>query len=289
MDLSTKSIHIGDRTVSITGSLADPYFLSLEAFAAQLEPLRRFVSERNAGGLILDVGANIGLTSLAMSFAAPNGRVIAFEPSPANIPLFEANTRGHAQIHLERCGVADQSGWLDFVVPEAGANCHVATAEYEYASDPNFHGVRAPITTLDAYWGEMLGGKHVSIIKVDVEGFEPNVLAGARSLMSQCRPAIWLEFNSVTLNVAHGYSPMAFAKALFECFEVLRVQDDGTLRQVPSVGALVHDNITLHGSVEDIVLLARPGVLIPDVETMTLPGVVNAELKRLRAQVAGRS
>ena len=107
---------------------------------------------------MLDVGANIGLTSIAMSFASPGSTVIAFEPSPANIALFETNTRGYGDIKLERRGLADRPGWLDFVVTNAGANCHVATAEYEYASDRDFHPARVPVTTLDAYWNEALAG-----------------------------------------------------------------------------------------------------------------------------------
>jgi hypothetical protein len=128
--------------------------------------------------------------------------------------------------------------------------------------------------------------RQVSIVKIDVEGFELNVLAGARNVIARFRPAIWMEFNSVTLNVAQGYSPMAFAKTLFDCFEVLRVlrvEGDGRLRAIPSAGALVHDNITLRGSVEDVVLFPRPGTTVPDVESMTLPRGVVSELRRLRA------
>ena len=238
--------------------------------------------EHARDGTIFDVGANIGLTSLAMTFAAPGTPIVAFEPSPLNIRLFEANTCGHRDIRLERCSVGDRPGSLDFVVPDAGANCHIATTEYEYASESSFHPLRVPVTTLDAYCAETIGDGPVSMVKIDVEGFEPNVLAGASDLIARCRPAIWMEFNSVTLNVAQGYSPMAFAKTLFDCFEVYRLEGDA-LGEIASPGTLVHDNITLHGSVEDIVLFPRPGTRIPDVETMTLPRGVNAEIKRLRA------
>jgi FkbM family methyltransferase len=282
MNLSTTTLEIAGHPVSITGSDADPYFRSIEAFAAELAPLHRFVAEHVAAGVILDVGANIGLTSLAMSFAAPGSTIVAFEPSPTNIPLFEANTRGRPGIRLVQSGVGDRPGQLDFVVPPAGANCHVATSEYEFASSPDFRPAQVPITTLDSYVDDNLGDQRVALIKIDVEGFEPNVLAGARSLIRRWRPVIWMEFNSVTLNVAQGYSPMAFARALFDCFDVLRVGKDGALHEVRHAGALVHDNITLHGSIEDIVLRPRPDVAIPDVEAMTIPRSVRAELERLR-------
>jgi FkbM family methyltransferase len=263
MAISAKTITLGGRTVSIEGSSTDPYFQSIEAFAAQTAPLGRFVAEHVDDGLIIDVGGNIGLTAMAMSFAAPGSRIIAFEPSPDNVALFESNTRGQTRIELERCGLADCTGDLDFLVPLAGANCHVVTPNYEFSSSVGFHPLKVPVTTLDSYLEAMKPNERVVLIKIDVEGFEPNVLAGARRVIQRQRPLIWMEFNSVTLNIAQGYSPMAFATALFDCFEVLRMNADGALIPVTGPSVLVHDNITVHGSIEDVVLRARPEHTIP--------------------------
>jgi len=288
MAISVKTITLGGRTIPIEGSSTDPYFQSLEVFAAQTAPLYRFVAEHADDGLIIDVGGNIGLTAMAMSFAAPGSRIIAFEPSPDNVALFEANTRGQTRIELERCGLADCTGNLDFLVPPAGANCHVVTPDYEFSSSVGFHPLKVPVTTLDAYLDETKPNERVVLIKIDVEGFEPNVLAGARRVIQRDRPLIWMEFNSVTLNIAQGYSPMAFATALFDCFEVLRVDDGGALIPVPGAGALVHDNITVHGSIEDVVLRVRPECTIPDVESMTIAPSVRADLRRLRDAIRMR-
>jgi FkbM family methyltransferase len=289
MAISARMVSLGGRTVPIEGSSTDPYFQSIEAFAAQTAPLFRFVAELVDDGLIIDVGANIGLTALAMSFAAPERRIIAFEPSPDNVARFESNTRGQARIELQRCGLADRAGDLDFLVSPAGANCHVVTANYEYSTSVGFHPLKVPITTLDAWLDATGPDERVALIKIDVEGFEPNVLAGARRVIQRHRPLIWMEFNSVTLNVAQGYSPMAFATALFDCFEVLRIDNDGAPIAVPGPGALVHDNITLHGSVEDVVLRPRPERTIPDVEAMTIAPSIRAELQRLRNATRART
>jgi FkbM family methyltransferase len=290
MPFSTKTVTLGGRALPITGLDADPYFKSIEAFAAQLAPLHRFVEANVGDGLLLDAGANIGLSSLALSLAAPRSRVVAFEPSPTNIALFESNTGGYKSIELVRVALADVEGSVDFLVPPAGANCHVATAEYEYATSAEFRPLKVPVTTLDRYFSllEVAQGHAgpddpIALIKIDVEGFEPNVLAGARRMIARWRPIIWMDFNSVTLNVAQGYSPMAFARALFECFDVMRVGAEGALQPIAGAGTLVHDNITLRGSIEDIVLMPRGNVEIPDVESMTLPRSVAAELRRLRA------
>jgi len=286
MAISIKSARIGGRVVSIAGYDDDPYFQSLDAFAAETDPLHAFVGGHVPAGLILDVGGNIGLTSLAMSFAAPASRVVAFEPSPRNAALFARNTGSHRGIALERRGLGDRPGKFDFITPPAGANSHVAQQDYEFAHDPGFHPAEVAITTLDDYMDNLGADERIVLIKIDVEGFEPNVLAGARNLLARHRPLVWMEFNSVALNIAHGYSPIAFARALFDCFEVLRVDGDGTLHPIAGASVLVHDNMTLKRSIEDVVLRPRPDCRVPDVTTMTLPGSVAAELTRLRC-VAG--
>ena len=202
MGISVKTITLEGRTVPIEGSTTDPYFQSIEAFAAQTAPLCRFVAKHVDDGLIIDVGANIGLTAMAMSFAAPRSHIIAFEPSPENVALFESNTRGQTRIELKRCGLADCAGDLDFLVPLAGANCHVVTPNYEFSSSVGFRPLKVPVTTLDSYLEETMPNERVVLIKIDVEGFEPNVLAGARRVIQRQRPLIWMEFNSVTLNIA---------------------------------------------------------------------------------------
>lgn len=287
MAISIKSARIGGRVVPVAGYDDDPYFQSLEAFAAETDPLHGFVATHVPPGLILDVGGNIGLTSLAMSFAAPASRVVAFEPSPRNIPLFARNTERHRNIALERRGLGDRPGRFDFIAPPAGANSHVAQRDYEFAHEPGFHPEQVSITTLDDYMEDIGADERIVLIKIDVEGFEPNVLAGARELIAAHRPLVWMEFNSVALNIAHGYSPIAFARALFDCFEVLRVDDHGAIQPIAGASVLVHDNMTQRRSIEDVVLRPRPGFLVPDVNTMTLPGSVVAELTRLRCAAGG--
>ena len=51
-----KTISLGGRTVPIEGSGSDPYFQSIDVFAAQTGPLSRFVAEYVDDGLIIDVG-----------------------------------------------------------------------------------------------------------------------------------------------------------------------------------------------------------------------------------------
>ncbi len=83
-----RTVAIDGREVLIHGNPDDPYFQNAQANADGLVPLARLVEQHvPSDGLMLDVGANIGLSSLVMAGVRPNARIVAFEPSPVNAAL----------------------------------------------------------------------------------------------------------------------------------------------------------------------------------------------------------
>ncbi len=96
---------------------------------------------------------------------------------------------------------------------------------------------------------ENLNGIRIDLIKIDVEGYEPNVLSGASNIIDRWRPIIFLEFNSWTL-LLQSFNPLFFAEALFKSFDI--EYRDGTRPANPH--ALVHDNIISHGCITDLVM-----------------------------------
>lgn len=268
------------------GSDKDRYFQNAEVFARETSPLFNFVNKYvDKKGIIFDVGGNIGLTAIAMSFASPESKIISFEPSPYNASLFIENTKQNNHIEIFQTGLSNKKGNLSFVIPANGANAHVATDNYQYSNHPDFHPTLVPITTLDSFCKEeSIDEQNISLIKIDVEGFEPNVLVGGANLFYRVQPWIWMEFNSVALNVAHGYSPMAFATGLFKSFEVMRLESNGELLKLDNPACLVHDNIVFHKSIQDIILKPIKGTRMPTFEEFTLPKTVCDELNSLRSK-----
>ncbi len=75
-----KEVSIANVTRSVYGSDEDRYFQNLDAFAAETDPLFRFCEKYVQNGTwILDVGGNIGLTSIAIHLACPMSNIVAFE------------------------------------------------------------------------------------------------------------------------------------------------------------------------------------------------------------------
>ncbi len=142
------------------------------------------------GGVFVDVGANIGYFSLlAATLVGESGRVIAFEPLPRLVG------------QIRRSAVHNHYQWLK-VVPKAlgdvaGSMELVLSAHNIGGSSlvtPNRIGERVTVevSTLDF---ELADLERIDVIKIDVEGFEYEMLQGAQQTLERCRPTLVLEFS----------------------------------------------------------------------------------------------
>lgn len=134
-----------------------------------------------AGDSFVDVGANIGLYTLPA--AAKKARVVSVEPSFRNRERLEENLRinGITSVRVEACALGEKAGEMAFC--DADALAHVELAG---------NGPRVPVHTLDS----ILPEGEISLLKVDVEGFELSVFQGAENAMRAGRlPVILFEMN----------------------------------------------------------------------------------------------
>jgi FkbM family methyltransferase len=186
-------------------------------FLAQLER-RRGRYERRLGMLlarlvrpddhICDVGAHIGAVSLALAALAPAGRVDAFEPSPTSAALLAGNARanGLGNVHVHQLAMLDTPGPAHLRRTPFSAGSFVAAAE---------DGLAEPVaaTSLDA-WAAETGLERLDLLKLDVEGAELRVLAGAAATLARHRPTIVVECNPPALRRVGGAGPEQLVAAL---------------------------------------------------------------------------
>lgn len=139
------------------------------AFDAELRMLCRFCSP---GAIALDVGAHHGFHTLMMAlWAGPGGHVHAFEPNAENALVLQANVALNRLSHCTCLPVAVGS--------------HTGTAWMEGQSVALGGGCRqVPMTSVDEYC-EQAGLERVDVLKIDVEGFEIEVLRGAAQALAK--------------------------------------------------------------------------------------------------------
>ena len=134
---------------------------------------------RPSEGVIVDVGAHIGNhAAYWLAFAQPL-MLYAFEPQPVCYELLRRNLAAYWQAVLLPLALSDAPGWVKLEVDE------VNRGRTRISPDGD---VPALAVRLDD-----LGIDGITLLKVDVEGWQAHVLRGARATLSRWHPALLVE------------------------------------------------------------------------------------------------
>ena len=143
------------------------------------------------GDIYVDIGGNEGMVSLdAARIVGEAGKVIAFEPNPGPRAVFRAAIDRNAitQIDLRPYGLGAEPAVLPLSVPA------INTGEGTFGSAHD----KAEVTVVECevrVGDDELRDVTPALIKIDVEGYEGQVIAGARELLGTCKPVIHLELH----------------------------------------------------------------------------------------------
>jgi len=231
----SKTVKIYGRTFTVSGGEGDDYYRHIpdggditDSVMAAIEP------HVKSDSVCLDVGANIGLYSLGLSALAPKGRVYAFEPSPSAFGHLQSNLQVNRATNVvaSNLAVSDTTGTVhfhDFSFFSAGS---FSSDEGSLLSSESYgsQSFEAATTTLD----ELVADRkldRVDFVKVDVEGAELSVLAGAEKTLATFRPITVLEFNTFGFTIHQSVLPQVALARIKELFPHVFVMDrlDGGL------------------------------------------------------------
>jgi FkbM family methyltransferase len=123
---------------------------------------------------VLDIGANIGVSSVYLSDVFPKARVFAFEPSPQNLDLLKRNTEKLGRVQVVPVALGEDDGSLEFFASEAGANFG-GFSRFAAGSD-TARRTAVPVRHAGRQLAE-LGVASADVIKIDVEGSEWEILS----------------------------------------------------------------------------------------------------------------
>lgn len=150
--------------------------------------------------VVLDVGANSGLFALYAALEQPRCRVFAFEPTPSSSAGLARNIEVNDVRNVTRCeaAVCDHDGTIELFVPP-GESLPLGASTLATFREPGARLVVAAVR-LDTFV-QQHHVERVDLVKIDTEGTEPSVLAGARALLERDQPWIVCE-------VLHGLTEM---------------------------------------------------------------------------------
>jgi FkbM family methyltransferase len=155
-----------------------------EFSAAEARLLQALVAP---GAVAVDAGAHVGAHTLALADAvAPGGAVLAFEPQRLLFQMLCANLalNGISHVHAEQAALGAEAGYAVVPLLDPAVACNFAGLSLEGRTQ----GERIRRMPLDDYRLD-----RCDLIKIDVEGMESQVLAGARATIGRLRPLLYVE------------------------------------------------------------------------------------------------
>jgi FkbM family methyltransferase len=153
----------------------------------------------SGGGLFVDVGANIGAYTLIAS-EQDAAQVLAFEPHPITFAALRSNIARNRRGNVTAvcAAVGDEAGMIAITNTPGSSTTHITSAE---GSD----SVAVPMVRLDAELGAR--GLKPYVVKIDVEGYELNVLKGLGTALADVA-MVFVEINGLSQIRAGGAEPI---------------------------------------------------------------------------------
>lgn len=208
--------------------------------------LALLLRELRPDSVLFDIGANVGVVTLAAASRAPHGKIHSFEPWPLHLKRLSANIllNGFRNIHVNPFALGKQERTSVLHIIDS-VNTGMATlypGDCSVPDQPNAQS-RVSCRVLDDYVREK-GVTRVDMIKIDVEGAELEVLQGGTQTLERFRPKIFLELNPGHLARA-GASPGAVFELLRSySYSIARIGHDAELVPLKGPEDLVgHQNV----------------------------------------------
>lgn len=189
---------IGDRALRF--STPDPYstiwFYSLLRKGGLHEPpVTEAMAKAAASGpkVFADVGSHLGYYSCVVAAAAPSCEVVAFEMNADLVPVIRANLalNGRPEAEVVHAAVGAGSGRASYEQRATDPGLRVT-----FDDDAGDGAASVGVVSLDDHFA---GRPLPDLVKIDVEGAEADVLRGAKKLLEQHRPILFLEVHPQAL------------------------------------------------------------------------------------------
>jgi FkbM family methyltransferase len=176
------------------------------------------------GGIILDLGANIGVTSYHLAKSFPKSTIFSFEPLTLNMNTLKRIKKKFKLENIKEFQVAvgEKPGSIEMVMPVINnVPMHGLSHVIHEVNDENNDGFKykVPVICLDEFDELKQIKKPITAMKIDVENFEYFVLKGGEKLIATDRPVIYCELwengnrkKCIDLLTNHGYSALVLQK-----------------------------------------------------------------------------
>jgi FkbM family methyltransferase len=209
----------GTTVVMDTRDLIGWHFCVLRSFDPEVSEVLAAVGREQPEPVFWDIGANKGVCSYAVAAALPQARIVAVEPQP---DLAERTRANLARLAPERCevhavGIGTAEGTFTLAVPAA----NLGAASFVIDPQRAHRTLEVPVITATMLRERSAHG-WPTLVKIDVEGFEPEVVASLEPCLAEgaCEAIVFENHHTNATSfvqvhgrlTAHGYRVFALRR-----------------------------------------------------------------------------
>ena len=269
----TKDVEFAGTQFKVCGPEKDAYFSELYNHMIGNTFFHKVLTNYvRPGSTVIDVGANIGVTTAMMAKIIPGARIIAIEPGPFALECLRETMTANKITEVTALDVCISDHCAPSIkLHESGGNLsasHIIAADHPTIGSES--GTSVKVKTLDSVVDE-LALDRVDFVKIDVEGFEIDVLKGMSRIASRFAPLIFMEFNSWTLVAYRNISPRVLLDYVHDTFGTIHYmradESIGVAQSRNDLLGFLCANMIQHGCVDDIMFSSDPKRLVPSINT----------------------
>lgn len=166
---------------------------------------------------VLDLGANIGLTAIALADICTQGKVIAVEPLPQSFHFLKSNFKNTHFNNVDFYNFAVGNKKSEIFMQAKNDFLAGAFIADRFQADKTHFTTKVDIDFIDNVF-DKFNLKKIDFIKLDLEGYEILALEGAKETLNKYKPIVYLEMNHWCLNVFQRITLPEFQERLIKLF-----------------------------------------------------------------------
>ena len=226
--------------------LTNPHLIRWVPHGLQIQPNRAYRAPwiQNAGiNTILDIGANVGQAAINFCTLFPKATVHSFEPIPDCFTQLTKVATAFPRLSIYNFALGDETGQIDFHQNAYSPASSILTMSDEhtksYPKTTDSTTISVPIRRLDDVAAELNLSDHSRIlVKIDVQGYEKNVIAGGTTVIKQARIVV------VETSIVSLYEGDSSFRDLYQLLSTYGFDYHGSLEQLidPKTGAVLQQD-----------------------------------------------
>jgi FkbM family methyltransferase len=197
---------------------------------AEVSAIRELLDKKYTASLVvLDIGANIGNWTQSFDAAFPESQIVAFEPGASAFKILSPRFRSNSNIHCVNLGLSDRDADVTlFSDSEASGLSSLNKRRLEHFSINFDKQETIKVTKLDSWISSNPKYSNPTILKLDVEGHELSVLAGAKETIKNVQ-LVQFEFGGGNIDSKTYFQDFWYLFAELK-FELYRLTPRGPVR-----------------------------------------------------------